>query len=174
MYSSINTPKIEIPNLQIPQYGSQRKIPKIKNTSEAERYPALPDSQDVLLDANDEYVAYFREIDANGFVHVERVRCVPEPEVQTFENVNGDKYVTASEFKEVVSSLKEDMENVRKTIYECFSGTATESRGRNRHRHHAAASGSEGNVQIGGVEQKPGYNVTGNGSTQSENTGINN
>ena len=56
------------------------EIPKVSCVADASRYPGRAGTQDVLLDQNDPEIAYFRLIDANGFVQVDRRRCLPEPE----------------------------------------------------------------------------------------------
>ena len=92
------------------------EIPKVSNVADASRYPAKAGTQDVLLDTNDPEIAYFRQIDVNGFVQVDRRRCVPEPE-PTQEQINDQKYLSRKEFtdfmEEFRSFRKEMSNNVR-------------------------------------------------------------
>lgn len=92
------------------------EIPKVSNVADASRYPAKAGTQDVLLDTNDPEIAYFRQIDVNGFVQVDRRRCVPEPE-PTQEQLNDQKYLSRKEFSDFMEEFrsfrKEMTNNVR-------------------------------------------------------------
>lgn len=92
------------------------EIPKVSNVADASRYPAKAGTQDVLLDTNDPEIAYFRQIDVNGFVQVDRRRCVPEPE-PTQEQINDQKYLSRKEFTDFMDEFrsfrKEMTDNVR-------------------------------------------------------------
>ena len=95
---------------------SGTEIPKVQTVADASRYPAKPNSEDVLLDSNDPDIAYFRKTDANGFVQVDRRRCIPEPE-PTQQDLNDARYLSREEFSNFMNEFaafrKEMSDNVR-------------------------------------------------------------
>lgn len=92
------------------------ELPKVTCVADAKQYPGKNGSEDVLLDQNDPDLAYFRRIDSNGFVQVDRRRCIAEPE-PTQEELNDKRYLSREEFTSFMDQFKafrEEMsENVR-------------------------------------------------------------
>ena len=135
-------------NFQMPGLRMTGPLPSVNNTAEAMSYPYQINDQDVLLDKNDNEIAYFRSIDANGVVSVDRRRCVPEPE-PTIEEIVDKRYVTKDDFATFIASFnefrKEISDNVRKlaesgcnTTDEYVSTDGTTAQGSKRQVVHAA------------------------------------
>ena len=104
------------PNGMLGAVAQTAEIPKVSSVADAMRYPAKAGTEDVLLCTNDPEIAYFRKTDVNGFVQVDRRRCVAESE-PTVEELNDRKYLSKDEFKsftEEFKSFREEMnEHVR-------------------------------------------------------------
>lgn len=101
------------PNGMLNAYAHTSEIPKVSSVADASRYPGKAGTQDVLLDTSDPEIAYFRLIDVNGFVQVDRRRCVPEPEL-TQEQINDARYLSKEEFKSFIDefrTFREEMSN---------------------------------------------------------------
>lgn len=115
----------QVPSIMPPLYGP---IPKVKSTDEALRYPAQRSNEDVLFDENDPQIAYFRSTDANGYVQVDRRRCISEPE-PTAEEIADQRYLSRSEFSNFIDSFnqfrEEMMSNVRELTKSVQTTTAT-------------------------------------------------
>ena len=92
------------------------ELPKVTCVADAKQYPGRNGTEDVLLDQNDPEIAYFRKIDTNGFIQVDRRRCLAEPE-PTQEELNDKRYLSREEFAAFMDqfkSFREEMsENVR-------------------------------------------------------------
>ena len=91
------------------------EIPKVSCVADASRYPGRAGTQDVLLDQNDPEIAYFRLIDANGFVQVDRRRCLPEPE-PTQEQINDARYLSRDEFRSFMDEFKSFREEMSQNV----------------------------------------------------------
>lgn len=115
------------PNGMISAVAQTAEIPKVGSVADASRYPGKAGTQDVLLDLNDPEIAYFRMIDVNGFVQVDRRRCIAEPE-PTQEQINDARYLSKEEFKTFMDDFKtfrEEMsENVRVLAAAATASTA--------------------------------------------------
>lgn len=110
---TVASPMLNVQGLISPQV---MEIPKVTCVAEAKQYPSKPGTEDVLLDQNDPDIAYFRRIDTNGFVQIDRRRCIPESE-PTQEELNDKRYLSREEFSNFMDqfkSFREEMsENVR-------------------------------------------------------------
>lgn len=85
-------------------YISGQQIPRVKGQDEAKNYPCPPNTEVVLLDADDETVLYFKKTDANGYCTVDRHRHYPDPE-PTQQEINDQRYITV----DVFNKFKEEM-----------------------------------------------------------------
>ena len=118
--NNVASPTVSGPTLNLqgvnPLVAFTTELPKVPCVADAKQYPSKPGSEDVLLDQNDPDIAYFRRIDTNGFVQVDRRRCVPEPE-PTQEELNDKRYLSREEFTHFMDQFdsfrKEMSENVR-------------------------------------------------------------
>lgn len=168
MQQATAIPNITIQGLPTMQMtNGVREIPKVKNTQEAKEYPSAPNTQDVLLDANDEYIAYFRQMDANGFPSIERVRCIPEPEM-TQQQVDDQRYVTLDRFATFEAETKEALKNVQQSIYDALVAVGRDNR-TNRNNFAGNRKSVPRNAQGNSYEQKSGGSVSGDGVSESGN-----
>ena len=87
-------------------FVSGQQIPKVKGVEEAKNYPSPPNTEVVLLDADDNSVLYFKKTDANGYCTVDRHRHYPDPE-PTQQEINDARYISVTEF----NKFKEDVLN---------------------------------------------------------------
>lgn len=119
------TINLQVPSVMPPLFGP---IPKVKSTDEALRYPAQRGNEDVLFDENDPQIAYFRSTDANGYVQVDRRRCISEPE-PTPEEIADQRYLSRGEFSSFIDSFnqfrEEMMSNVRELTKSVQTATTT-------------------------------------------------
>lgn len=154
-------------NIGIPVFSSApTKLSSVKNTSEAERYPMGLNAQDVLLDANDPDIAYFRQSDQNGFVQVERCRCVPEPELVPTQQIDTSQYVTQDAFNNFANSMEEAIKNVQQSINDVLAANSGKYRS-NRRPNQSRNAGSQGNVQGSFSQQESVGNVAAFNAAQS-------
>ena len=116
---TVGSPMINFPGVSIPSV----ELPKVTCVADATRYPYKPGSEDVLLDVNDPEIAYFRKIDANGFVQVDRRRCVPEPE-PTIEELNDRKYLSKDEFQSFREEMLEHVRVLTDTVTAAIANTS--------------------------------------------------
>ena len=87
-----------------------QQIPRVKGMEEARNYPTPPNTEVILLDADDETILYFKKTDANGYCTVERHRHYPDPE-PTQQELNDKRYVTVETFNQTINQFKEEMLN---------------------------------------------------------------
>ena len=114
------------PNGSMNLVAKIEELPKVSSTAEAKFYPSKAGTQDVLLDVNDNSIAYFRQIDVNGNVFVDRRRCLSEPEL-TQEQRNDMKYVSKEEFKDLMNEIKSLREELSNNVREFDSATNGQS-----------------------------------------------
>lgn len=126
------------------------EIPKVANVADASRYPGKAGTQDVLLCSNDPEIAYFRLIDANGFVQVDRRRCIAEPE-PTQEQINDSKYLSRKEFTDFMNefrSFREEMNSNVRVLTATNQTTDDTAADESYGKHNTNASGSKVSVSI--------------------------
>ena len=121
--SNVATPTVTAPTL-VPSLNPNgtlealvklNEIPKVSSVADAMRYPGKAGSEDVLLDTNDSEIAYFRQIDANGFVRVDRRRCIAEAE-PTQQDLYDARYLSREEFREFMDQFKEFREEMNNNV----------------------------------------------------------
>lgn len=91
-------------NLNSGAFIPGQQIPRVKNLEEAKNYPCPPNTEVILLCADDETVLYFKKTDANGYCTVDRHRHYPDPE-PTQQDINDQRYIsvdTFNKFKEEI------------------------------------------------------------------------
>lgn len=103
------------PNGSMNVIAKIEELPKVSSTSEAKYYPGKAGTQDVLLDINDNSIAYFRQIDVSGNVSIDRRRCISEPEL-TQEEKNDMKYLSKQEFKQFIDEFKSFREELSENV----------------------------------------------------------
>lgn len=130
-------------NFQIPGYSGGGPLKSVSSTAEALQMPGLPSSQDVLLDTNDPEIAYFRQIDANGKVAIDRRRCVSEPE-PTIEELVDQKYVSKSDMDEFREEMRQNVRELTESINRIAAGVTA-----------AATESNAGNAEADGRDEKP-------------------
>lgn len=96
-----------------------QQIPRVKGLEEAKNYPFPPNTEGVLLDADDASVLYFKKTDVNGYCTVDRHRHYPDPE-PTQQELNDQRYVTADAFnkfkEEMLSAINRRTGNENPTV----------------------------------------------------------
>ena len=89
-------------NLQLPN----QKVPRVKGTSEAEKFPTQPNTEVVLFDEQQGDIIYVKVTAQNGFSRTVRYRCYEEPE-PTAEDKLKDEFLTKTEFNNFYNEFKE-------------------------------------------------------------------
>ena len=89
-------------NLQLPN----QKVPRVKGTSEAEKFPTQPNTEVVLFDEQQNDIIYVKVTAQNGFSRTVRYRCYEEPE-PTAEDKLKDEFLTKTEFNNFYNEFKE-------------------------------------------------------------------
>lgn len=140
MLTSTFSPNI---NFQIPGVAAGGPLKSVSSTAEALQMPGLPSSQDVLLDTNDPEIAYFRQIDANGKVAIDRRRCVSEPE-PTIEELVDQKYVSKSDMDEFREEMRQNVRELTESINRIAAGITT-----------ATAQSDSSYAEADGRDEKP-------------------
>lgn len=108
-------------------------LPKVHGTTEADKYPTPINSEVVILDADDDSIAYYKTTDVNGYSKVVRKRWFDDPE-PTQEEINDQKYLTIEEFntfkKEVLNGQQAILESINadKSAYTKQSGSKYRSK----------------------------------------------
>ena len=103
------------------------ELPKVSSTTEAKCFRGKAGSQDVLLDINDSDIAYFRQIDVNGNVFVDRRRCISEPEL-TQEEKNDMRYVSKKEFEDFMTEFKSFRKELSDNVRELTKSNTNDKR----------------------------------------------
>lgn len=83
-----------------------QKLPRVKGTVEAEKYPSMPNSEAVYVDDKEEDIIYFKATDQSGMSRTVRYRCIEEPE-PTLEDKMSDAFVTKEDFRSFVNEFRE-------------------------------------------------------------------
>lgn len=130
-------------NFQIPGYSGGGPLKTVSSTAEALQTPGLPGSQDVLLDTNDPEIAYFRQIDVNGKVAIDRRRCVSEPE-PTIEEIADQKYVSKADMDAFREEMRLNVRELTESINRIAAGFAA-----------TAAEPDASNAEADGRDAKP-------------------
>ena len=121
--SNIATPTVTAPTLvpslnpkgTLEAFAKLNEIPKVASVADATRYPGKAGSEDVLFDTNDPEIAYFRQIDINGFVRVDRRRCIAEAE-PTQQDLYDMRYLSREEFRNFMDEFKDFREEIRNNV----------------------------------------------------------
>ena len=93
--------------LDLQNYGLlNQKVPRVKGTSEAEKFPTQPNTEVVLFDEQQKDIIYVKVTAQNGFSRTVRYRCYEEPE-PTAEDKLKDEFLTKSEFNSFYNEFKE-------------------------------------------------------------------
>ena len=152
--SNIATPTVTAPTLvpslnpngTLEAFAKLNEIPKVASVADATRYPGKAGSEDVLFDTTDPEIAYFRQIDINGFVRVDRRRCIAEAE-PTQQDLYDARYLSREEFRDFMDQFKEFREemknNVRVQSESAGTNSANSANTQNKQR-----SGSNSSIQI--------------------------
>lgn len=82
------------------------KVPRVKGTAEAEKYPTQPNTEVVLFDESQEDIIYIKVTAQNGFTRTVRYRCYEEPEPTT-EDLLKDEFITKTEFNSFIDEFRE-------------------------------------------------------------------
>ena len=152
--NNIATPTVSGPSVQIQGMNPNGtmnliaqivELPKVPCTAEAKNFYGKAGTQDVLLDTSDPEIAYFRQIDVNGNVLVDRRRCISEPE-PTQQEINDKRYLSKEEFSLFMDEFKafrEEMNNNVRVFTESIDSTKSANTNTNKQ-----YSGSNKSVQI--------------------------
>lgn len=108
---------------QLPGLNTTGPLQKVANTAEAFSFRGMPGSEDVLLDVNDPEIAYFRHIDVNGNVYVDRRRCIAEPE-PTIEEIADQKYASKTDVEEFREEMRNNVRELTESINRIAAGLA--------------------------------------------------
>lgn len=94
---NLNYNGIQLPN---------SKVPRVKGTSEAEKFPAQPNTEIVLFDESQDDIIYVKATAQNGFSRTVRYRCYEEPE-PTPEDKLKDEFLSKQEFNNFLNEFRE-------------------------------------------------------------------
>ena len=126
------------------------EIPKVTCVADARQYPSKAGSEDVLFDQNDPDIAYFRRIDSNGFVQVDRRRCISEPE-PTQEELNDQRYLSRQEFAEFMAQFQSFREEMNANVRAISAAAGNKSYGntnnKSYNKQHSGNQNSDGGSQ---------------------------
>ena len=122
--NNVATPTVSGPSVQIQGMNPNgmmnivaqiTELPRVASTAEAKTYHGKAGTQDVLLDISDPEIAYFRQIDVNGNIQIDRRRCVSEPE-PTQQELNDKRYLSREEFGSFMDEFKSFREEMRNSV----------------------------------------------------------
>ena len=150
--NNVATPTVSGPSVQIQGMNPNgtmnlvaqiAELPHVGSTAEAKTYPAKAGTQDVLLDTNDAEIAYFRQVDVNGNIQIDRRRCVSEPE-PTQQELNDKRYLSKEEFGNFMDEFKAFREEMRTSVRAISADTGSTARTNNKHANDQSVSYSNG------------------------------
>lgn len=102
------------------------KVPRVKGTAEADRYPTQPNTEVVLFDESQEDIMYIKVTAQNGFTRTVRYRCYEEPEPTT-EDLLKDEFITKNEFNSFINEFREFRKEMTDAQFSSNNGSNAKS-----------------------------------------------
>lgn len=97
------------------------KVPRVKGTAEAEKYPSQPNTEQVLFDEGAEDIIYIKCTAQNGFSRTVRYHCYEEPEPTPEEKLK-DEFVGKQEFNDFLQEFREFRKEMTNAQYSSGNG----------------------------------------------------